>query len=110
MAEKGRYVAKTNMQGIIIDDTTGEEVGIDMKARNVLLQDVDDLAQKASNYLNELYEIYELSNGQYGRARPKTAEQVAKEQSQINETILSAIQDIKADLKSLKADKEVIAI
>jgi citrate synthase len=111
LAEKNKFIAYIDRNGTIWKDGTGKddiEVGLDMSAVSIIRKDIDDLSQKATKYLEELYLCYE---GKFkGRPRPKTAEQVAQDQIQINETILSAIHKLQADIESLKDKKGALDI
>jgi hypothetical protein len=111
LAEKDKFVAYIDRNGTIWKESIGKddiEVGLDIPAVSIIKKDIDDLSGKATKYLEELYLCYEGKHK--GRPRPKTVEQVAQDQLQINETFLSAIRDLQVEIKSLKSSKGKLEI
>lgn len=104
------FIAKIDKYGVIWSKGIGTqkdiEVGFDNKAVADIRKESDELFEKANKYLTELYETYEKSNGQYGRQKPKTVEQISSEQMKVNQEMYSMLQEIKTELKSLKESKE----
>lgn len=76
-------------------------IGGDNQLISEIKKDADDLSEIASRYLEEHYIIYEQTNGKYGRPRPKSPEQAANEQTQINIKIMEALTKLTEDVKTL---------
>lgn len=108
--DESTFIGKIDKNGVIWSKGVGTqndiEVGLDNKAIMDMRKECDEIFNKAQKYLEELYATHDKSSGQYGRARPKTAEQISTEQKKVNDEIFSILQEMRTDLQALKNTNE----
>lgn len=102
--EKNDFIAFIDKSGVIWARGYGQQdtvVGYDLQEYNTLKADRDNCYNKAEKYLSELYE-----SGV--RQKPVSPEQAAAEQSKINQQIMTLLNNMNAELQSLKKNNNAI--
>jgi len=83
-----------------------QKLGLNYDKIAAIESDRDAAFDKATKYLNELYDVGTASQGVYGRVRPKSPEQVSAEQTQINQQILRELKELRRDIDDVRQNKK----
>lgn len=101
------FTGMIDEQGNIYEASTGRKrqiVGVDSQREQELLNQINDMQVTIDNYYEKLVELGVITP-------PKTAEEIATEQaaqqSQINQSLLEAINSLKSEIKELRANGDV---
>ena len=99
MAERNDFIAFITRDGIITARGTGTtpdiNVGYDNEYMAAVIKDRDEISSK---YLK----LYDEAIAAGIRKKPKTPEQLAEEQAEINIEILKAIKELRGEIENLK--------